>query len=255
MEYLAPFVFVVAIWWISTIVLLHFTGKSPSTFGSTLAWVSVIAGLGLVFIVQSRSMNTATGAYLGFTGALAIWAFLETTYLLGFVTGPRARACPDDVSHVRRFWYGVQTSLYHELTVVLAAGMIGFLTWGTANKAALLTFCVFWLMRWSVKLNIFLGVKNLHTEFWPTHLQYLLSYVGNSPKNLLFPLSLALSVGASLFLLVTAFETGASALQRTTAILVASILLLAILEHMFLMTRVPDALLWRLGMRSRHAAD
>ena len=119
------------------------------------------------------------------------------------VTGPRPRACPAGASGSERFVLGVKASLWHELAIVATAALLAWLTWGAANTTALITFVVLWLMRWSAKLNIFLGVRNLHQEFWPDHLSYLGSYVGRRAANALFPLSM-LAVGWTTVVLVVA---------------------------------------------------
>jgi putative photosynthetic complex assembly protein 2 len=148
----------------------------------------------------------------------------------------------------------VQTSLYHELAIVLTAAGIAAISWQAPNQTGMLTFVIFWLMRWSVKLNIFLGVRNLHHEFWPSHLQYLQSYTRNRVMNAWFPCAIAAALAAAFFLLSSAAGAEPGSAERTSAVLLLSILLLAILEHALLMLPVPDAILWRAGTRSRESA-
>lgn len=188
-----------------------------------------------------------------FTGALLIWAFHETSYLLGFITGPRPQACPDGASVRKRFLFGVQASLYHELAIIATALLIALISWQSPHQTGLLTFVIFWLMRWSVKINIFLGVRNLHHEFWPNHLQYLQSYARTRVMNVWFPWACiaAAVVAYALFVVATGHDTQVA--QRTSAMLLLTILSLAALEHVLLMLPVPDAVLWRVGTRSRES--
>ena len=142
---------------------------------------------------------------------------------------------------------GVKTSLWHELAIVVTALGLIALTWGAPNPFGAWTFTVLWLMRWSSKLNIFFGVRNLHEEFWPDHLRYLGSYVHTAPMNGFFPLSM-LAAGAVLaWMIGQAGAAGSLAVDRTGWVLVGTLLGLAMLEHLLMFLRVPDAVLWRLA--------
>ena len=255
MTYIAPIVFVVLLWWASTVVLLYRCGQPRNTFPGTLVGTALAALLGLYLIWLGRGELTVFSAYASFTGALLIWAFHETSYLLGVITGPRPRACPEGAGIRERFKYGVQASLYHELAIVLTAVLIAAICWRSANQTGLLTFAILWLMRWSVKLNIFLGVRNLHHEFWPSHLQYLQSYARTRAMNAWFPWVLAAAMLVGYFLFAAATGVDAHAAERTSAMLLLTILSLATLEHVLLMLPVPDALLWRIGTRSRESVS
>jgi putative photosynthetic complex assembly protein 2 len=253
MSYLLPILFVALLWWASTVLLLHRTLLPSTTYLRTLAGTSVLAVAGFAAVILTRDTATPLAAGIAFSGALAVWALLEASYLLGFVTGPRAHACPPGVSGFERFGYGVRASLYHELSLVAAAALLGILVLGAANTVAFWAFVALWFMRWSTKLNIFLGVRNLHGEFWPSHLQYLKSYARERPMNSLFPWSLLLIIAACALCLVDAIAAG-NGFTRTSSVLLGSILLLGLAEHLFLMLRISDDLLWRPATRSRRGA-
>ncbi len=253
MSFLLPVLFVALLWWASTVLLLHRTLLPKASYFRTLAGTFVLAVAGFAAVILTRDTATAMAAGISFAGALAVWALLEASYLLGFVTGPRARACPAGVTEFERFGYGVRASLYHELTLVAAAALLGVLVLGAANTVAFWTFVALWLMRWSTKLNIFLGVRNLHGEFWPSHLQYLKSYARERPMNTLFPWSLLLIVAACAVCLFEAIAA-VDGFARTSSVLLGSILLLGLAEHLFLMLRISDDLLWRPATRPRRGA-
>jgi putative photosynthetic complex assembly protein 2 len=250
LTFVLPILFVVAVWWLSTIMLLYRTGMPRQTYPATIAGAVVAAGTGFIIVLAVRDDASVAAAYLGFIGALAIWALLEISYLLGFVTGPRPAPCPANATMSQRFGYGVRACLYHELAILGTAAILTAVTWENINKVALWTFVAIWLMRWSTKLNIFLGVRNLRHEFWPTHLQYLQSYARERDMNPLFPFSIAAAVTLIVFLVNEAVAAVVPQ-SRTAAMLLATILALATVEHLFLMMRVPDDLLWRLGTRAR----
>ena len=208
-------------------------------------------GAGLAALAGSVSTEGAAGAYLGFFAGLLIWAWHEVSYLFGFVTGPQTEPCPPDVRGWKRFVLGVRTCVYHELLIVATAAMLAVLTWNGTNRIALWTFSVLWLMRWSVKLNIFLGVRNLHFEYLPPHLGYLSTFVRKRSMNELFPLSMFVSIAAFLLLVAAAVGAPASSASAVGATLLATLLALAIIEHGLLVVNFDDSFLWRLGLRSR----
>ncbi len=253
MTVLAAIAVVVALWWLATVLALYRTGLPRGTYPATFVAATVLAGIGLVLIAVTRELTTVAAAYAAFAGALALWSWHELSYLLGYVSGPRAAGCPADATAARRFWYGVKASLYHECAIVLTALALWLATAGSANRVAFWTFCVFWLMRWSVKLNIFLGVRNLRLDYLPAHLQYLSSYVSRRDMNPWFPVAMIAAAFGIAALIASALHDGASAFDATRQTMFATLLLLAALEHVLLMIDVSDDVLWRLAttLRSR----
>jgi putative photosynthetic complex assembly protein 2 len=250
-DYALPVAFAIVAWWTSTIVLIYRVRLPGRTYPVTMAFATLAALAGLYAIAVSRGDTSAFGPYVGFLGGLALWGWLETAYLLGFVSGSRPEACPADVRGWQRFVRGVKASIYHELAVVATAAVLAALTWNADNRIGLWTFVVLWVMRWSAKLNIFLGVRNLHTEFWPEHLEYLESFTRVRSMNSFFPWSVAAAVLALFGLGWAAATAGDDTLARGGAMLLATLMALAILEHCLLMLEVRDDLLWRPATRSR----
>ncbi|MEO1201347.1 MAG: putative photosynthetic complex assembly protein PuhE [Pseudomonadota bacterium] len=253
MDYALPVVFAIAAWWTSTVVLIYRAGLDKQTYPMTLAATTVVALLGVLLLVMTRNAASPAAPYLAFLGALSLWAWHEVSYLFGFVSGPRPEACPPDATGWRRFLFGIRASIYHELAIVATAVLLAFVTFDASNRVGLWTFVVLWLMRWSAKLNIFLGVRNLHEEFWPDHLSYLSSFTRTRNMNELFPWSIAAAAVGLLGLIIAAATAGEDTLQRTAAVLVATILALAMLEHCLLMLKVRDEMLWLPGLRSRRS--
>ncbi len=212
-----------------------------------MAVMTAVAAAGVAAIVLTRGWTGAAGAYAAFLGGLAVWAWHEMSYFLAVVTGPRPRACPPGAGTGRRFLLGIQASLWHELAIVATAAGLAWVVRDSENPFGLLTFTVLWLMRWSAKLNIFLGVRNLHEEFWPDHLRYLGSYVHNAPMNPLFPVSMAVAGIAFAGMVTAALGAASMSVAQAGWMLVATLLGLAMLEHLLLFLRVPDAVLWRLA--------
>ncbi|MEM1091160.1 MAG: putative photosynthetic complex assembly protein PuhE [Pseudomonadota bacterium] len=253
MSILLPIASAAACWWLFTILALYRTGLPERTYGSTFWLASAIAMLGVAGLAYSVGNSSSVHAYLAFTSALAIWSWHEITYFLGYVTGPRPQRCPPGLSQWQRFLHGVRACLWHELAVIATAGVIAWMSLGQPNKVGLATFCLLWLMRWSTKLNIFLGVWNFHLEYLPPRLSYLASYMARRRMNPLFPLSVAAGLALVGYWCVQGLATGASDFAVSSSLLLATLTALALLEHIFLMMDVPDGKLWQLARTSHQS--
>jgi putative photosynthetic complex assembly protein 2 len=254
-DYFLPVIFALGAWWLSTIVIIYRAGMPAASFVATLAWTTVFAAFGLWALLSSREDTGAGGAYLAFFGGLSLWAWHEVAYLFGFISGPRPVACPPNKSGWGRFVLGVKTCLYHEIAVLVTVVGLAVLLWNSPNQVGLWTFTILWVMRWSAKLNIFLGVKNLHEEFWPEHLAYLKSFVRRRASNGLLPVSIALSALGVVLLGFSAYGAVDDIAHRTGASLLATLLALALLEHWLLVADIKDDALWKAGLKSRSDHD
>jgi len=245
--------FVVVLWWASTGAILWVDGLPRSTFRFSIGGATALAVAGLFGLWWSSRLESSLAAYLSFSCALAVWGWHELSFLLGIVTGPRKQPCPPDARGWRRFRYATAAVLHHEVALALTLLAVAALTWGAPNQVGTWTFLVLWVMRLSAKVNVFLGVRNLTERFIPEHLRYLLSYFRKARLNPLMPVSLL--VGGAVFAHLVAQSTAgeATAFVLVGRTLVATILGLAVLEHLFLALPVPDALLWRWAMRTGQA--
>jgi putative photosynthetic complex assembly protein 2 len=242
-DYLLPFGFALLVWWASTGVILflnHLPAKSYrwSMLGATVVLLAALYGISL-----SSQNATAFGAILAFSQGVLVWAWLEMSYFMGFLTGPRKTPCPKVCGGLRRFRLAVETSLYHELAIVGFGVLLFTLTWQSPNRFAAWTYLVLWVMRWSAKLNLFLGVPNINDEWIPGHLRHLASYIRRRTMNLLFPVSVTLATVVTAALVTTAADAP-DAFARTGLLLVSALLALAVLEHWFLVLPVQDSTLW-----------
>jgi putative photosynthetic complex assembly protein 2 len=125
----------------------------------------------------------------------------------------------------------------------MAAIVIGQ-TWGAPNQFGTATFVVLWWMHQSARLNVFLGVSNLNAEFLPEHLAHIRSFFRNAPMNLLFPFSVTLSTIGAVVVSQQALLNAADSFRAVGYTLVATMLVLAILEHWFLVMPVSASRLW-----------
>lgn len=245
-----PILVTLFVWWFSTGVVL-FAVRSPRSSYRWSLWVATaLLALGVYGIAWSAGEATVTGAYVAFLSALAIWAWPELTFLMGYITGPRRQPSPVGCSFGRHFVYATQAILYHEIAILVAGLAILALTFGAENQVGAATYLVLWLMRLSAKLNIFLGVPNLAEHFLPRQLQHLKSYFKKAPMNAFFPLAVTTATLVLGYLVQTAAGAGATPFVVVGATLVASILALAILEHWLLVLPLPDAALWNWALKA-----
>jgi putative photosynthetic complex assembly protein 2 len=250
-----PLLFSIFVWWFSTGVILYLDGLPQRSFKWTMLATTVVLVLALWGLSVSSAGQTVSDAYCAFTCAILIWAWQEMAFLLGYVTGPRRTPCPPEATGWPRARLAFEAVLHHELALVLLALAVLAVTWDAPNPTGWWTYLVLWTMRQSAKLNIFLGVRNLSESFLPPHLLYLQSYFTRRRMNPLLPFSVVVATVMVLPLWGQLLAPHVSAFQVAQHALVASLLSLAILEHLLLVAPLPSEGLWKWGLRSRQPAD
>jgi putative photosynthetic complex assembly protein 2 len=232
------------IWWFSTGLILLLDGLPQRTFRWSMTGATALLIASLYGLTVSASDTSVTGAYTAFTCAVLIWGWLEISFYMGYVTGPRTRHCVHGCSGWRHFGHAVQASLYHEIAVLVLAAVVIGLTRGGANHFGTWTFVVLWWMHQSARLNVFLGVSNLNAEFLPEHLAHIRSFFCSAPMNLLFPFSVTLSTVAAVLIGQQAVSSASDPFRCCGYVLVTTMMVLAILEHWFLVLPLSAAKLW-----------
>ncbi len=251
LENALPSLYALFLWWFGTGLVLFLDGLPARTFRWSLLGATALVVVSLHGLVSSSGHTTPSAAFAAFTWAMLVWGWNEVAFLMGFVTGPRRRACPEGCRGWRHVGHAIQTLLYHELALAASGALVIASTWGAANRVGAWTFIVLWAMRLSTKLNVFLGVPNLSEEFLPEHLRYLQRYFTRKPMNLLFPVSVTASTLLTAAFVLRAIGAESGTFEATGASLLATLMVLAVLEHWFLVLPLPTAVLWRWGLRSR----
>jgi putative photosynthetic complex assembly protein 2 len=241
------------IWWLSTGAILYLDGLGRKTFARSIAGATVVLGAALYGIARYRENTSVAGAYLGFACSVLVWGWLEMSFLLGYITGSRRKACAPRCGGLRHFVHAIQAIIWHELAIIVLAGAVFMLGWRGANRVAVWTLLILWLMRESAKLNLFLGVRNLSEELLPPHLAYLRGFFRTRPMNFLFPISVTVSVVVLTVLVLKMLAAGASEFQVTSYALLATMTALGILEHWVLVLPFSPSALWAWSFRSREA--
>lgn len=256
MKAIAPaLLYALFVWWFSTglVLLLVLRRGAPKV---SLAVATVLFPTCLIVLAATSTMPGVFGAYAAFTAAIGIWGTQEIAFLTGFLTGPRPAPCPPGAAGMARLRAALDAILYHEIALLVTGAAVVAVTWRETNQVGALTFAVLWVMRISAKLNLFLGVPVLNDEVLPERLSWIRSYFRRGPVNDLFPLTFLGGVLIGCLLAVEAADPDATVATQVGNVLVASLMGLAILEHVFMVVPLPIDRLWRwsTGRRGRRRA-
>lgn len=243
--------FAVFIWWFSTGIVILLNRMSRSAVALSLALSSFLGVAAMVGLAHTAQQTGVTGAYCAFTCALLVWGWNELSFLTGWITGPRTTALPIEAVGWPRFVQSLRAVLWHELAILLVGCAIVAITWQAPNQVGLGTYLVLWIMRTSAKLNLFFGVRNLSEAFLPAHLAYLESFFRRRRLNAFFPFAVAVASVCLWWLVTYASNPLASQAQTVGAVLVGTLLALAIVEHLMLVLPVDTTALWRWALRKQ----
>jgi putative photosynthetic complex assembly protein 2 len=248
-----PGLFTLALWWLSTGLILYLDGLHPRTFRASMGVVTVLALSALALTGHAADLTGPSAAYLGFACALTLWGWMELSFLTGWITGPVRQAAPPGCAGSAHFVRAIQVVLHHELAIATGALLLWVLTHDTADPVALHAYLLLWVMRISAKLNLHFGVRNLGDALLPPHLHYLRSYFRQRRMNALWPFSMIGCLLLTAHLVDGAARAPAGSAEQVSAALLATLAGLAGLEHLFMMLPVPLDGLWKWGTRSRAA--
>ena len=245
------FAFAVALWWLGTGVVLRLSTHLAPRSRVALSAALVAALAALAGVAWSASTATVGGALVAFACALVIWGAVELGWLLGHVGGTHRTPCPPDCPPGRRFVLAAGALLYHELTVLGAGAAIALATGGADNQVALWTYVTLALMRWSAKLNLFLGVPVFYREWLPAHLHHVATYVRRRAMNPLFPFSVTAATAAGVLMVGGVLGAPTGSLAEANHALMATLIGLGLLEHWCLVVPLGEARLWTWALGTR----
>jgi putative photosynthetic complex assembly protein 2 len=213
MAFLSAIVVASIAWWVATGLVLALARAGSRHLGAVMALATGVALAGIAGLVATHDQTTVSSAYIAFFSALALWAWHETTFLIGILTGPRRIEAGQAPVETSRFRAAFLTVRDHELA--LAATVIALIWFmaGAENTTGLLTFMLLWVMRISTKLNIYLGARHAISDMLPDRLSYLKSYFRTDRTSGWFYVSLS----ASAVLLGWLSHAAATAAPNTTS--------------------------------------
>ena len=245
-EVIGACTFTALCWWLGTGVILWLDRLSPRSFRFSLAGWTVLLALSFWGVAHSMREVSVVNAYLAFGSVIVMWGWHELTFLTGWITGPRKTPLEAGAQGWSRFVQSVQVMLYHELALLANFALLWWMQEGQHNHVAICTYALLWFMRLSAKLNLFFGVPQNGAQYLPAHLKYLASYFRTRDMTLWFVLSMGAAMG-TWFWLVWLAQQGAVAIT-TGWVMLATLLGLAIVEHVIMIFPWPLERLWGWAM-------
>jgi putative photosynthetic complex assembly protein 2 len=240
------------IWWGLTGIIIYLCGRRewrPWVFGG----VTLLQPLAMWQLWSAKNDLSVGGTFATFFWAVIIWSWLETSYYSGFVVGRKMPEIEPDAPLGVRFRRAIGANLYHELSIIALSLVVIGLGWGGRNETGLWAFMILHWTHQSAKINIFLGVNNLTTEYLPDNLKYMAQYFTQRPSlNMFFPFSVTITTVLATFLfgsILSATNAGEQAGHTLLFILMAA----AVLEHWWLVTPKPSRA-WQWALKSREHA-
>lgn len=237
-----------ACWWLGTGAVLWLVRRSPRGMmvGTIVLTLMVAPALGVA--AWSMGNTGVVASYAGFASVIVMWSWHELAFLSGWITGPRRIAQDPAARGWSRFRLALQTLLHHEMALLANFALLMLLQRGQPGHVALCTFALLWCMRVSAKLNLFFGVPHVGDQYLPARLAYLASYFRRAPVTLCYHLTMLLSLGVWLWLVLLAPRQAAGV--SVGWVLLAMLMTLAILEHVLMAHALPVQALWRIFMRA-----
>lgn len=250
-----PILIAVLIWWASTGILILLVGRGQRTRQVVAGGLTVVMMLSTWLIINLKNETSIPAAYAGFAVGITLWAWQESLFLFGFVTGPRRDVSPPGLVGWRRFTVSAQTVMHHELLIAAHAVLIVGLSVSAGNQMAAATFVLLWGMRLSTKMLIFMGAPNASDTFLPEHLKYLSTYFNRTRVTPYYPIFIALTGGVTAALFYFGFSSPQGTFEATCYLLLGTLSFLAVFEHLALILPMQDERLWTWALRKRPDAN
>ena len=246
----AAAVFAMVCWWFGTGAILWLVRRPAASFRVSIGVCTVLLALSLWATDLSMQAQTVGNAYLGFASVILMWAWHEVVFLTGWITGPRRVPLQIGARGWTRFKQSTQVVIWHELALLVNFCALLWLQQGQPSHVALCTFAVLWCMRFSAKMNLFLGVPQVGEQYLPKHLAYLGSYFKKSRLSPFYYLSVGTAIAVWMGIVWEVLS--GRVVVSTGWVLLASLLGLAIVEHIIMAFPTPMQKLWGWAM-SRNA--
>ena len=236
-------------WWFLTGLILFIVKKvddlNPKAHITVTLIFSPVICIGIYLFFNSLQTITLSSIYSSFFGSILIWAWFELAFLSGFITGPSKQICPEHINQIKRFGYALSTIAYSELILFVTLFIMFYFSLNAENTIGLWTFWILFFARICAKLNLFLGVPNVNTEFLPSPVMHLASYFRVGSTSWFFPVSISLISFTLFFLVDNIFNANNQTPSVIGYTLLASLTTLALVEHWFMVVPLRDAELWK----------
>jgi putative photosynthetic complex assembly protein 2 len=242
--------FATLLWWGSTGLIFYLDSLPPHTFRWSITGASLLTAGALYLLWRTAGDTSDMALYSAFAAGLLVWGWQEMSFYMGYITGPRKIRCKAGCRGWRHFGHAIEANLWHELFIIAGAAVIYWLTLGGENWLGLATYLTLWLTHLSARLNVFLGVRNVSSEFVPEHLTMLHSFLRRRSMNLLFPWSVTVLTILSVLFVFEALD--ASGFAQIAWTMLAALMVLAVLEHWLLVVPFPVGRMWDWSLSSHN---
>jgi putative photosynthetic complex assembly protein 2 len=243
------------VWWFCTGVIFYLDGLHKRTYWVSLGAATFVAACAIIGVIASSRIETVPSAYVAFTCAVLVWGWQEMFFLMGVLAGPSKAPLPEGVSESTRFKLAARSVIHHELALLGVGILLLLLTWRSPNQVGGATYLLLWLMRLSAKLNLFVGVRNTYAHLLPAHIAYLGSFFRQRRAvSAFFVVSTAFATALTTSLWLFVIYGTSQFFSQTGASLIASLMTLAVIEHLFLVLPIPMERLWSAALASRNSA-
>lgn len=249
--HLAPALTAIVVWWFATGVILWIDHRTPTSSLTGLLGAAALAPVAAGLLWWSASHPTVTGVYAGFAAAILLWGVHELSFLMGWITGPSRAACPAGLAGRARLRAAWAVIAHHELALLATLALTAGLSWSAPNQTGFLIFAVLFIMRATSKLALFMGAPYAPVEFLPARMRYLATYFGARRQRWFLLVVILAASSATASIAASAFNPLAPAFSAVQLSLVAALLALGVLEHLFLAAPLHEQALWRWALPKR----
>ena len=239
---------VIGFWWLATGLVIAAQRSLPTRIGAAVV-SGGLAVLGMWLIARSRDDATAAGARRALAGAGLLWTWVAVSLYAGWLIGPTPRPPTPGMPMLLEAWEAIRALLWHELGSAALLVAAWRLTRGRPNRAGFHVLLAFWGTTPLAKLNVFVGVATPGERFLPEWLAFVEWYFGPPRNTPLLAISIAL-LAAAAFVIARRAARAADPFARWAGAMVACMLALGALEHVFLGIAA-DVGLWDAFLQAR----
>ncbi len=244
-----PVLYAIFLWWFTTGLLIAVYKRSAGVMRSSFLGATAILILALWGIYATRDLSGLRDVYIAITCGVLIWGWQTASYYMGFVTGP-GHTEPDlnnnpldwERSLSERLQLAFSFTIYHELVVIGIGLVLMGLTWSGDNRWGLWIYLTLWLMHFSAKLNVFLGVRNFSIDALPSQMQYIGTLLTKRNYNALFPISVVVASSIGFTLIYQGIEPGTSPAATAGFLFIGTMIALGVIEHWMMVLPLPATL-------------
>ena len=103
----------VLLWWLMTGLALMSVHQPNALRQPIFLLATILAAAALWGVEANAAQHTTMATVIGFAMGLLIWAWLELSYLMGYITGPVKRPARESMTWPERFYNALEIGRAH----------------------------------------------------------------------------------------------------------------------------------------------